>query len=60
MEKTDTFSYSVDVNTHIIAGTDEVGRGPLVGNVVAACCVLDHKYEIKVLQTLKSLVRRNA
>ncbi len=55
MEKTDTFSYSVDVNTHIIAGTDEVGRGPLVGNVVAACCVLDHKYEIKGLADSKKL-----
>ena len=24
----------------VIAGVDEVGRGPLVGNVVAACVVL--------------------
>ena len=29
----------------IIAGVDEVGRGPLVGNVTAACVVLPLNYK---------------
>ena len=28
-----------------IGGVDEVGRGPLVGNVVAACCVLPKDFK---------------
>ena len=30
-----------------IAGTDEVGRGPLVGPVVAAAVILPKNYELK-------------
>ena len=32
-----------------ICGTDEVGRGPLIGNVVAACVVLPLNFELKGL-----------
>ena len=33
----------------LIGGTDEVGRGPLVGPVVAACCVLGPDLKLKGL-----------
>ena len=29
-----------------IGGVDEVGRGPLIGNVVAACCVLPKDFKL--------------
>lgn len=38
-----------------IAGVDEVGRGPLVGNVVAACVVLPLHYELEGLTDSKKL-----
>ncbi|WP_292956791.1 MULTISPECIES: ribonuclease HII [unclassified Neptuniibacter] len=46
----------------IIAGVDEVGRGPLVGNVVAAAVVLDPNNPIEGLADSKKLTekRRNA
>jgi len=31
-------------HTNVVAGIDEVGRGPLAGPVTAACIVLDPKY----------------
>lgn len=39
----------------VIAGVDEVGRGPLVGNVVAACVVLPLHYELEGLTDSKKL-----
>ena len=39
----------------IIAGVDEVGRGPLIGNVVAACVVLPLNFELKGLNDSKKL-----
>jgi ribonuclease HII len=46
----------------IVAGVDEVGRGPLVGNVVAAAVVLDPNNPIEGLADSKKLTekRRNA
>ena len=38
-----------------IAGTDEVGRGPLVGPVVAAAVILPKNYELKGLTDSKKL-----
>jgi len=38
-----------------IAGVDEVGRGPLVGPVVAACVVLPHGYVLEGLTDSKKL-----
>ena len=39
----------------LIAGVDEVGRGPLVGNVVAACVVLPLNYKFEGLTDSKKL-----
>ena len=39
----------------IIAGVDEVGRGPLIGSVVAAACILPSNFEIEGLNDSKKL-----
>ena len=38
-----------------IGGVDEVGRGPLIGNVVAACCVLPKDFKLEGLTDSKKL-----
>lgn len=38
-----------------IGGVDEVGRGPLIGPVVAACCVLSPSFQLKGLTDSKKL-----
>lgn len=38
-----------------IGGVDEVGRGPLIGNVVAACVVLPHNFKLDGLTDSKKL-----
>ena len=38
-----------------IGGVDEVGRGPLLGNVVAACCVLPKDFKLDGLNDSKKL-----
>ena len=38
-----------------IGGVDEVGRGPLIGNVVAACCVLPKDFCLEGLNDSKKL-----
>ena len=40
---------------HIIGGTDEAGRGPLFGPVVAACVVLPKYFELEGLNDSKKL-----
>ena len=45
--------YSEGIN--IIGGVDEVGRGPLIGSVVAACVVLPRDYVIEGLPDSKKL-----
>lgn len=40
---------------NFIAGVDEVGRGPLVGPVVAACCVLPEHFNLDGLTDSKKL-----
>jgi len=59
------------VKAHLIAGVDEVGRGPLAGSVVAAAVILDPKKPIDGLldskalddekrETLDKLIRKRA
>ena len=38
-----------------IGGVDEVGRGPLIGNVVAACCILPKDFYLEGLNDSKKL-----
>ena len=45
--------FEQDIN--YIGGVDEVGRGPLVGNVVAACCVLPKDFYLEGLNDSKKL-----
>lgn len=42
-------------NIKLIAGVDEVGRGPLVGNVVAAAVILPVNYKLEGLTDSKKL-----
>ena len=42
-------------NIEYIGGGDEVGRGPLIGNVVAACCVLPKDFYLDGLNDSKKL-----
>lgn len=42
-------------NYSLIGGVDEVGRGPLVGPVVAACCVLPKDFYLEGLTDSKKL-----
>lgn len=43
---------------NIIAGVDEVGRGPLIGNVVAACVVLPNNFKLEGLTDSKKLTEK--
>ena len=45
----------INKSIKVIAGVDEVGRGPLVGNVVAACLVLPLNYKLEGLTDSKKL-----
>ena len=47
---------------NLIGGVDEVGRGPLIGSVVAACVVLPHDFVLEGLTDSKKLSekKRNA
>lgn len=44
-----------DQGITLIGGVDEVGRGPLVGPVVAACVILPVNYELEGLNDSKKL-----
>lgn len=43
-------------HTHLVAGVDEVGRGPLVGAVVTAAVILDPARPIVGLNDSKKIV----
>ena len=43
---------------YVIAGVDEVGRGPLVGPVVASCVILPKDYTIEGLTDSKNLSKK--
>lgn len=57
----DNYRYEKKLRQHgvkLIAGVDEVGRGPLVGPVVAACVILPEKFELSGLTDSKKLSER--
>lgn len=61
MEKIDLWQYEKELNKqgiNIIGGTDEAGRGPLFGPVVAACVVLPKNFELKGLNDSKKLTEK--
>ena len=68
IEKLDLYLCSIDnkryekelykQNIKYIGGVDEVGRGPLIGPVVAACCVLDENFELVGLTDSKKLTEK--
>ena len=49
------FEYPIDPTQYCICGVDEAGRGPLMGNVVAACVILDRNNPIEGLNDSKKL-----
>ena len=54
----DLWSYEKELfkdGIEFIGGVDEVGRGPLVGPVVAACCVLPENFNLDGLTDSKKL-----
>ena len=58
MEEFDNYKYERELrdnNIEYIAGVDEVGRGPLVGPVVAACVVLPKEFNLDGLTDSKKL-----
>ncbi len=61
MEKFDNYMYERELRengVNFIAGVDEVGRGPLVGPVVAACVVLPEKFSLDGLTDSKKLTEK--
>ena len=57
-EQTDLWSYEKKLYKQgytYIGGTDEAGRGPLIGPVVAACCVLPSDFALEGLTDSKKL-----
>lgn len=58
MEEFDNYKYEKELRgkgINFIAGVDEVGRGPLVGPVVAACVVLPEEFNLDGLTDSKKL-----
>lgn len=54
----DTYIYERELREkgiNLIAGVDEVGRGPLVGPVVTACVILPEKFDLPGLTDSKKL-----
>ena len=57
-EKIDNYIYErelIDAGINLIAGVDEVGRGPLVGPVVTACVILPLNYKLEGLTDSKKI-----
>lgn len=55
MEENLLFDLFGSDQTPIICGSDEAGRGPLAGPVVAASCVLPHDFPFEILNDSKKL-----
>ena len=61
MEQIDNYIYERELRENglsFIAGVDEVGRGPLVGPVVAACVVLPENFDLNGLTDSKKLTEK--
>lgn len=57
----DLYKYEKELykeNYTFIGGVDEVGRGPLIGPVVAACCVLPKDFYLEGLTDSKKLTEK--
>lgn len=58
IESIDNYKYErelIDSGVKLIAGVDEVGRGPLVGPVVTACVILPLNYKLDGLTDSKKI-----
>lgn len=58
LESLDNYKYERELREKgiaLIGGVDEVGRGPLVGPVVAACCILPEDFNLDGLTDSKKL-----
>ena len=58
LDEIDNYKYERELREKgvtLIAGVDEVGRGPLVGPVVAACCILPEKFNLDGLTDSKKV-----
>lgn len=58
MEKVDLYQYEKELwksGVNLIAGMDEVGRGPLIGPVVTACVILPKDFVLEGLTDSKKL-----
>lgn len=51
-------SNHLNINQHMVAGVDEVGRGPLAGPVVAAAVILDPDNPVEGLMDSKKLTEK--
>jgi len=61
MEKVDLYKYEKDLwnqGYKMVAGVDEVGRGPLIGPVVTACVILPHDFKLDGLTDSKKLTEK--
>ncbi|MBQ9274010.1 MAG: ribonuclease HII [Succinivibrio sp.] len=52
------FTYPLDPVSFLVCGADEAGRGPLMGNVVAACVLLDPHRPVEGLNDSKKLTEK--
>lgn len=52
------YEYPIDPKVYAVCGIDEAGRGPLMGDVVAACVILDHNHMIEGLNDSKKLTEK--
>lgn len=52
------YEYPIDPKVYAVCGIDEAGRGPLMGDVVAACVILDHNHMTEGLNDSKKLTEK--
>lgn len=60
-QEIDLYQYERDLwnqGIHLVAGVDEVGRGPLVGPVVTACVILPEDFVLEGLNDSKQLTEK--